>query len=431
MIRMYDRAFQAMELLCEKWHLRRIIFDVPEQFERAPESEIGAILLAAIETRQQESETPGLTALCLEGMRLANATVERKGLKGEDASMLLLSAFLRPYFGYRTELLKDGKPIKGPKKHSTLVWYIVRESLRLTQHDATLASDLLTYAHQLIKASYLYFYVTHAAIEPQVSAAAEGTASAAVGVVDAATAPVLSLEQQVQLVTGNILRLAGASTSIALDVADVILEQQLRQQVREQSARPSIPLSASCAFDSALGVPLEWAAAHSEALSFYALRDYRYWIEKRSNLLQLQVWKMTPLVAGTDPQLCALLGIPTKGGPHIGQIVNRMIEWQILNADKLLAAKNAMVTANAAANAAAAATPPAPEAAAAAAAAAASAPAASAPAAVPAVHHHHSHTPHSSHVLVVDDALKAECFAWVARYKHTFEVAERKGAPKK
>jgi hypothetical protein len=364
-------------------------------------------------------------------MRLANATVERKGLKGEDASMLLLSSFLRPYFGYRTELLKDGKPIKGPKKHSTLVWYIVRESLRLTQHDATLASDLLTYAHQLIKTSYLYFYVTHAAIQQQVPAAAVGTASAADGI-DAVTAPVLSSEQQLQLVTGNILRLAGASSSIALDLADVILEQQLRQQ-QQSSARPSIPLSASCAFDSALGVPLEWADANGVAVSLDFLRSYRAWIEKRSNLLQLQVWKMTPLVAGTDPQLCALLGIPTKGGPHIGQIVNRMIEWQILNADKLLAAKNAMVTANAAANAAAAATPPAPEAAAAAASAAASAPAASspAPAAAAVQHHHHSHTPHSSHVLVVDDTLKAECFAWVARYKHTFEVAERKGASKK
>jgi len=384
MVRMYDRALQAFTLLCEQWHLRRIVFEVPEQFERAPESEIGLVELEKLEVRAEAAEHAGLTEACLEGMKVADMLVRHERLTGEDASMLLLAAFLRPYFGYRTEQLKDGKPSKGLKRYSTLVWYVVRESLRLTQHDATLASDLLAHAYQLIKTSNLHAQVATA------PGAVPATATAAAATVpEAAAVPVLTPTQRLQLVTGTLLRQTGASTPIALLLAEVIL----------MTAR--IPaLSAACSFDVSLGAPAEHATATYvyDAQLEISVRDmgrfrrYREWIASSSHLLDLQVWKMTPLVAGTDPQLCALLGIPTKGGPHIGQIVQRMLEWQIINADKMLAARNAALSN-------------------------APAPAAAAASSVPAA--------------ITDEQLKAECFAWVARYKHTFEVPPERGAKAK
>lgn len=129
MLHTYRASFISFQLLCQQWGLRRIVFEVAPQFEAAPVSEIGLVPLQAIEAKgasQSEPEDKQLTERCLDGMRRVHEEILRGAyaFSPDEASTLLLAAFLIPYHGYRVEVKKG--------RYASLVWYIVRESLRVS-----------------------------------------------------------------------------------------------------------------------------------------------------------------------------------------------------------------------------------------------------------------------------------------------------------
>lgn len=127
MLQTYRASFISFQLLCQQWGLRRIVFEVAPQFEPAPVAEIGLVPLQAIEPKGADAEDKALTARCLEGMRLVHEEVLRGAyaFSPDEASTLLLAAFLIPYHGYRVEVKKG--------RYASLVWYVVRESLRVRE----------------------------------------------------------------------------------------------------------------------------------------------------------------------------------------------------------------------------------------------------------------------------------------------------------
>lgn len=146
----------------------------------------------------------------------------------------------------------------------------------MTQREATLASDLLTQAHQLIRASYLHEYT-------QSTAAAAGAASAA----SDSSASAVSATDRLQLVTGGVLRQTGSYSVVAMRLGEILLQTLPEgQQIR---------LTNECAFDLSLGLPDDFKPPSTPALDRFGA--YCEWIANKSKLLQLPVWEMKPLAS--------------------------------------------------------------------------------------------------------------------------------------
>ena len=148
---------------------------------------------------------------------------------------------------------------------------------QLTQREATLASDLLAQAHQLIRASYLHEYT-------QSAGACDASASAAAS---DSSAPVPSATDRLQLVTGGVLRQTGSYSVVAMRLGEILLQTLPEgQQIR---------LTNECAFDLSLGLPDDFKPPSTPALDRFGA--YCEWIANKSKLLQLPVWEMKPLAS--------------------------------------------------------------------------------------------------------------------------------------
>ena len=277
----FKGAFISFRLLCKDWGLRRIIFEVPAAFEPVPEAERGSLQLYPLEAKSAAQDDPYLTDQCLVGMHLAHEEILRSDADAykysqDEASTLLFAAFLAPYHGYRVEVKKG--------KYNSLVWHIIRESLKLTQRDAQLVSDLLGQAHQLIRASYLHELATKsgagAAAGAGVAAAAASSRSASVPLLD-----------RLQLVTGGLLRQTGSCSVVAMRLAHILIQSS------EFACTQT--LSHVCIFDRSLGWPEAFGGVEYKSSSAAETRldNYCRWIAKESKLLQLPVWEMKPLAS--------------------------------------------------------------------------------------------------------------------------------------
>jgi len=316
MLQRYDTAIQAFTLMCE-WGIRHIVFAVPhEKVQKAQTSEIGEMELQTLDGND-EGDNGALTSQCLRAMQLAHETIQSaptSRYSTDSASMLLLSAFLNPYYGYRVELKKN--------KSNTLIWHLVREALKLPQRDATLASDLLTHAHQLIRASYLHEYTRNLTVD-----GATGMAAASSSSLSPSSPPVPSYTplECLQLVCSRIMRQSASFTPVALDLVSILLH------LTPNAAHQLRPGSVSV-FDKSLQLPSHFT--HNPAIQPTArFNAFRRWIEEESKLLDLPVWEMKPLASGTE--VCKVLGVETKGA-HVGVLINRMMEWQVLHLDDLI-----------------------------------------------------------------------------------------------
>lgn len=311
MLHMYRTAYGAFELLIQQWGMRRIVFEAPPTVEPCPPTEIGEMKLIEIEKKGAAKDDERLTEVCLRGMANAHAKIQSQPTlySQDEASSLLLASFLLPYHGYRTEIKKG--------RFQPLVWWIVRESLRLPQRDAQLASDLLLHAHNLVKASFLHREATYGG-DASAAAAASTDASSS-----SSSSSSFSPFQRLTLVTGGLLRLTGAHSRVALDLAEVLLDT-LNEQVP--------PPGTVASFDLSLGLKKPPPTVGPSELK-QQLRAYIRWVIEESRLLDLPVWEMKPMASGTE--VCTVLGISAKG-PHVGAILSRMMDWQMLHIDQLM-----------------------------------------------------------------------------------------------
>ena len=114
--------------------------------------------------------------------------------------------------------------------------------------------------------------------------------------------------------------------------------------------------------------------------------------------------------------MCGALGISAKG-PHVGQVINKMMDWQMLHMDQMLPLYPHPTPAHVADSAASVAA----SSAAASSSSSAAAPAAAAPSTGL------SAQPVSASSAASADAVRSACFAWLSQFKDSF-VADGKPA---
>ena len=156
---------------------------------------------------------------------------------------------------------------------------------QLTQREASLASDLLGQAHQLIRASFLH----ERACGPAASSGAAADAAAAAS--SPSSSGDASLRDQLQLATGHLLRQTGTYSVVAMRLGEILLQTLPAGQL----LRPS----PSCIFDrGSLGWTEEVDASFQSSVQpLERFHAYCEWIAKESKLLRLPVWEMKPLAS--------------------------------------------------------------------------------------------------------------------------------------